>query len=150
MQTVERTLPNVECRDVTLGVHNELSPWADELQTYLLRSKMTEKLSVGQLVDVSPDHSTVVFEKLDEHGFHCLFLWNVNVRKIEPMVSLWESDPGSGRGWHCRWSEDSQAIHITGSCGGFTKNEKRRYTKLDLIYLVKQKKFYSATEYRRQ
>jgi len=39
---------------------------------------------------------------------------------------------------------DSQAINITGSCGGFSKYGKVKYTKLNLIYLIKEKKFYSV------
>ena len=123
---------------------NDWSFWTSELWTYDLRSKDAKKLSLGLLDEVSPDHSKVLFEKLDEHGFHCLFLWNVNVGQIEPMLSLREPGEGSGETWDCRWSEDSEAVNITGYCSGFSKSKWKKYTELNLIYLVNEKTFYST------
>lgn len=126
------------------------SPWTDELWTYAIRSKELKHISIGGWIDISPDRSIVTFWKSSEGnllsggGFHCLYLWDIKSGQIEPIVSMWESDPGSGRGWDWRWSEDSKAINITGNCGGFSRNGERKYTELNLIYLVKDKKMFSV------
>ena len=127
----------------SVGWHDGYSPWADELWTYNIRTKEASRVSLGQLEDVSPDRSTVRFWRVDRNGFHCLYLWNIKSGEIEPVISMWEGDPGSGPGWDCRWSADSEAIEITGSCGGFSKKGSLKHTELNLIYLVKDKKFIS-------
>ena len=128
----------------SVGWHDGYSPWADELWTYIIRTKEAKRISLGQLADISPDRSIVSFWKVDRNGFHCLYLWNIKSGEIAPVISMWEADPGSGPGWHCRWSVDSQAIEITGSCGGFSKYGSLKHTELNLIYLVKEKKFFST------
>jgi len=130
---------------------DDYSPWADELWTYTMRNKEWKRISIGGWIDISPDRSKVAFWKSSKEifwlwggGFHCLYLWDIKSGQIEPIISMWESDPGSGPGWDYRWAADSKAIHFSGNCGGFYKNEKRRYTELNLIYLVKDKKMFSV------
>jgi hypothetical protein len=127
----------------TVSVRDEYRPWTDEVIIYFLKSRETKRLSSGQLLSVSPDHSTVMFQEVDRDGFYCLFTWNINVGRSKPILSMSEADPGSGPGWVCRWSQGSTAIEISGSCGGFYKNGRKKYTELNLIYVVKDDQMYS-------
>lgn len=92
----------------TVSESAEYRPWNDELWTCDLRTERLQRISTGRLPSVSPARSAVSFWKVDRTGFHCLYVWDLQAGRIEPVLSMWESDPGSGPGWTCRWSEDSR------------------------------------------
>jgi hypothetical protein len=65
-------------------------------------------------------------------GFYSLHIWDFETDQIETILSLHESDPGSGRSFAYRWSQDSRALHLSGSSAGFERRDPQR---LDLNHL---------------
>jgi hypothetical protein len=63
-------------------------------------------------------------------------VWRVDADAPEPVPSLWETDPGSGRSFGYGWSADSQALRIEGATQGFARFGARRYRTLRVVYLV--------------
>jgi len=97
---------------------------------------VSSRLTDGGYCKASQDHSHVAFWRADESGFHSFHILDLRSGNIDDVISMWESDPGSGISWDWGWSADSKAIYIEGACGGFYHHRKWEYKQLDLIYLV--------------
>ncbi|HYW32800.1 MAG TPA: hypothetical protein VE869_14975 [Gemmatimonas sp.] len=48
-------------------------------------------------------------------SFHTTYVWSIRDGRLHPVVSLQESDPGSGRSYLLNWSRDGRALLITGN-----------------------------------
>jgi hypothetical protein len=68
-------------------------------------------------------------------GFYSLYDWDFESDRVQTVLSLRESDPGSGRSFEYAWSSDSKAVRISGRTGGFARRGGAPRS-LDLLYLV--------------
>jgi hypothetical protein len=92
----------------------------------------------GEDLARSPDRRFVAYvtSENDHAGFHTIRLWTAATGASTPVLSLWESDPSSGRSFTYRWSARSDALHIDGATLGFTRSGGWRHRALRLAYLV--------------
>jgi hypothetical protein len=120
---------------------------ADELWSFALEKRELRRICAGSRLSVSPDRSMATFMKSDEDGFHSIHLMDIATGQMEPILSLWESDPGSGIGWDSRWSVDSRAVNISGTCGGFYHGKGMRLfwrsKQFNYLFMVKEKRMFS-------
>jgi len=118
--------------------------WVSALWTNNLQTGLSARITTGgNWPDIAPDHSAVAFWRGDDAGFHSLHVWDANDGHIEAVLSMWESDPGSGTSWDIIWSKDSKALNIKGTCSGFYKNWRRGHIEFNLVYLVKERQMFS-------
>jgi hypothetical protein len=117
--------------------------WVGELRTNNLRMGSALRMATGRWCKVAPDHSMAAFWRDDSAGFHSLHLWDVNTGGIQNVISMWESDPGSGTSWDWDWSADSRALNIRGTCGGFYRHRWRENKQFNLLYMVKDRQMFS-------
>jgi hypothetical protein len=111
---------------------SEYDLWSFELPKGPLRH-----ISNGWGLEASPDRSRAYFLRSDSRGFHVLHLWNVATGEVIQVISMWESDPGSGTSFSIHWTADSKALRIIGDCGGFeASRDSSKWVELDLVYLV--------------
>lgn len=92
----------------------------------------------GEAPILSPDRRAVAYvtSENDHVGYHTIAVWTVGAPAPVPVLSLWETDPGSGRSFGYRWSESSAALRIEGATGGFARWGRARHQALRLTYLV--------------
>ena len=67
-------------------------------------------------------------------------MWSAATGTSVPVLSLWETDPGSGRSFGYRWSESSQALRIEGATQGFARWGAWRHRKVQLVYRVEERR----------
>ena len=101
----------------------------------------------GHEVVVAPDRRTAAFLRSEGslNGFHSLHVWDVGGHTVEPVLSLWEADPGSGISFTYQWSHDSKALYISGTTQGFSKKGHQRFRYFGLIYLIDSKQLIETT-----
>ena len=87
---------------------------------------------------LSPDRRAVAYvtSENDHVGHHTIAVWTVGAPAPVPVLSLWETDPGSGRSFGYRWSQSSAALGIEGATRGFARWGGARHQALRLTYLV--------------
>ena len=73
---------------------------------------------------------------------HGIRVWEVGRPASEPVLSLWEGDPGSGITFECKWAPDSNALFIEGGSQGFLRWGPMRYRRFRLVYVVKERVLY--------
>ncbi len=95
----------------------------------------------GHDIVLSPNRDLAAYttSENDISGFHGIRVWEVGRTGSEPVLSLWEGDPGSGISFDCKWAPDSRALLIEGGSQGFSRSGPMRYQKFRLVYLVKEK-----------
>ena len=120
-----------------------LNSWFDEtlrperaLYIYDLETETLTYFGPGHTLVVAPNRRRGAFLRsgATSSGFYSLHVWDFDSEEIETMLSLHESDPGSGRSFAYRWSQDSRALHLSGSSAGFARRDPER-VKLDHLYL---------------
>jgi hypothetical protein len=113
------------------------------LYLYRLPSGPLEYWGPGHTLKPSPDRRRAILLRSGAlgSGYYSMHLWEFEQGRLTAILSLRESDPGSGRSFDYDWSSDSRAVQVTGATGGF---ERRRGTprSLDLIYLVGDEALY--------
>jgi len=121
------------------------APWSDALWSFTLNKNELRRICNGNSLQLSPNRKLAVFLRSDEGGFHSLHLLDLETKQIETIMSAWESDPNSGISWEWRWSADSKAINIYGSCGGFGRSHGLFWhvQEFNFIWLVKEQEFFS-------
>jgi hypothetical protein len=67
-------------------------------------------------------------------------VWRVDADAPEPVFSLWETDPGSGRSFGYGWSVDTQALRIEGATQGFARFGAGGYRGIRLVYRVESRR----------
>jgi hypothetical protein len=67
----------------------------------------------GQYVG-SPDGRYLALTRETRRAYHTVFVWDEKTRRLHPVVSIQEGDPGSGASHRYRWSADSRALLISG------------------------------------
>jgi len=117
--------------------------WVGELLTNNLRSNAVLRMTAGDRCKVAPDHLKVGFWRANSEGFHSFHVWDLSTGCIENVISMWETDPGSGTSWQWEWSADSKALHIQGTCSGFSRSRAGGRKEFDLLYLVDTKQVFS-------
>ena len=95
----------------------------------------------GHDIVLSPNREFAAYttSENDISGFHGIRVWEVGRPGSEPVLSLWEGDPGSGISFDYKWVPDSHALLIEGGTQGFLRSGPVRYRKFRLVYLVKEK-----------
>lgn len=84
-----------------------------------LESGKFEKKPPASAVEISPDKKKAAF--IVSHGTkswkvnHTVVVWDVESDLRTPVVTITESDPGSGRSFDYMWSTDSNLLRIKGS-----------------------------------
>ena len=142
-------LPGVElitrggCQEKLIVAEVQRPP-NNSLWTYSVESNIARRITTGHALNLSPDHSKAAFMKSEEAGFHCLYLWEIATGRIEPILSLWEQDPGSGISWECDWSDDSKVLKIAGDCSGFYRNKERGSKQFKYVFLASERKMFTA------
>jgi hypothetical protein len=77
-------------------------------------------------------------------GFYELRLRDQSTGKSMELLSLWESDGGSGPAVRVGWSADSQAARIVGSTVGFRRRgQTSSQFQFDLLYVVQDERLYN-------
>ena len=111
------------------------APERDEIWSCPLAGGEATRISNGTWLTPSTDRRRAAFLRSDGAGFHCYYWLNVSTGRVQPILSLWEVDPGSGASFCCHWSQDSRVLRIHGEGLGF---EKRRgsHRIYDLVYFV--------------
>ena len=96
----------------------------------------------GEALELSPDRRAMAYvtSENDHAGYHTIAVWRVDADAPEPVLSLWEMDPGSGRSFGYGWSLDSRALRIDGATQGFARFGAGRYRTLRLVYLVESRR----------
>ena len=96
----------------------------------------------GEALELSPDRRAIAYvtSENDHAGYHTVAVWRVDADAPEPVLSLWEMDPGSGRSFGYGWSLDSRALRIDGATQGFARFGAGRYRTLRLVYLVESRR----------
>jgi len=126
----------------TAKLRRYLRSWFDDtlrperaLYLYNIETDTLSYLGPGHTLTVSPDRSRGAFLRsgATASGFYSLHIWNFETDEISTALSLHESDPGSGRSFKYRWSEDSRALRLIGPSAGFARRKPER---LDLNHLL--------------
>ncbi|MDA1315016.1 MAG: hypothetical protein O2968_16925 [Acidobacteria bacterium] len=93
-----------------------------------LETRAFTYFSPGHTFVVSPDATRGAFLRsgATSSGFYSLHIWDFTSGEIKTVLSLHESDPGSGRSFDYRWSADSRALHLSGSTAGFERRNAQR------------------------
>jgi len=117
--------------------------WDKELRTNKLHASTARRMTSGGACHVSPDHLKVAFWRQNGAGFHSLHMWVVGAACIDDVISMWESDPGSGTSWYCHWSADSKALNIRGTSRGFYRDRQHYQQEFNLLYVVEDKRMFS-------
>ena len=78
-------------------------------------------------------------------SYYSLHVWDFETDEVETVLSLRESDPGSGRSFEYRWSGDSRAFQLTGRTSGFERRNPEGRD-LNLIYLIGDSNLYEVGE----
>ena len=117
------------------------------LYLYDLDEKRSTYWGPGHTLVASPDRRRALFLRSGAMGgsYYSLHLWDLDTDQVETIVSLRESDPGSGRSFEYRWSKDSRAVELFGRTAGF---ERRRpeARDLNLIYVIGDTNLYDVSE----
>ena len=100
------------------------------LYLYNLETRKLTYIGPGHTVVVSPDrtHGAFLRSGATASGFYSLHIWSFESSEIETVVSLHESEPGAGRSFEYRWSQDSRALHLSGASAGFERRNPQRRT----------------------
>ena len=98
----------------------------------------------GHDIALSPNRELAAYTTSENgiDGFHGIRVWEVGRPASEPVLSLWEGDPGSGITFECKWAPDSNALFIEGASQGFSRWGSMRYKKFRLVYLVNERVLY--------
>ena len=98
------------------------------LYLYDLETRDLTYIGPGHSVVVSPDrtHGALLRSGATASGFYSLHIWSFETGEIETVVSLHESEPGAGRSFEYRWSQDSRALHLSGATAGFERRNPQR------------------------
>ena len=62
----------------------------------------------------SPDGRFLALTRDSRRAYHTVFVWDERTRRLHPVVSIQEGDPGSGASHRYRWTADSRALLISG------------------------------------
>ena len=113
------------------------------LYLYDITEGTTRYLGPGGTLKASPDRGKAAFLRSGSLGtsLHSIHVWDLETGEMETLLSLTEADPGSGRSFDYRWSQDSRALHISGGAGGFAARSAEP-RQLNLIYLLEEKAVY--------
>ena len=113
-------------------------PRRAEYALYLLdlETGALQYLAPGQDVTLSPDRrlAAYVTSENDHAGFHTIRVWVAPTGASIPVLSLWETDPGSGRSFGYRWSRSSATLRIDGATQGFSRWGGAQHRALHLAY----------------
>ncbi len=117
------------------------------LYLYDLDRQQSTYWGPGHTLLASPDRQRALLLRSGAMagGYYSIHLWDFETDKLETIVSLRESDPGSGRSFEYLWSADSRAFQLTGRTGGFERR-KREGRDLNLIYLVGDPNLYAVSD----
>ena len=118
--------------------------WKHSIWKLDLRSNQLARVTTGGWWMMSPDGKSILFRRSDGEGFHSFHLLNLSNDEMQDIISMWESDPGSGTSFDVAWSKDSKAVNFFGSCSGFYRRGQGRQTLFDLVYSISEKKMYSS------
>lgn len=127
-----------------------LNSWFDEtlrperaLYLYDVKTRGLTYFGPGHTLVVSPDrtHGAFLRSGATASGFYSLHLWDFDTGKIDTVLSLHESDPGSGRSFEYHWSDDSRALYLSGSSAGFARRDPERL-ELNHVYMLGQPGLY--------
>jgi hypothetical protein len=119
------------------------SEWYEqELWTKSLPNGRAARLTAGGVYTLAPNRSKAAFWRADGKGYHSLHVWDSRTENIDHVISMWEEDPGSGTSWRWRWSADSMALNIRGTCNGFELSRNRGRREFDLVYLLSKKQIF--------
>ncbi len=112
---------------------------------YDLQTKTHRYWGPGHTLVVSPDRTRGALLRSGalRLGYCSLHVWDFTTGAVETVLSLREADPGSGRSFDYRWSNDSQALFITGETGGFERRKPGRRA-INLIHLPGDPLIYEA------
>ena len=115
------------------------------LYLYDITEGTTRYLGPGGTLKPSPDRGKAAFLRSGSLGtsLHSIHVWDLETGDTETVLSLTEADPGSGRSFDYRWSQDSRALHISGGTGGFVARSAEP-AELNLIYLLEEKAVYTV------
>ena len=104
------------------------------LYLYDIETRTLSYFGPGHDLVVAPDRRRGAFLRsgATSSGFYSLHVWDFASTEIETVLSLRESDPGSGRSFDYVWSKDSHALRLMGPSAGFTRRNPER---LDLNHL---------------
>jgi hypothetical protein len=107
---------------------------------YLLdpRTDVARFLCAGAVPTPSPDRASVAFLRSSGRGLHSLHVWTASEPEARTVVSLWEADPGSGRSFHWRWSDDSAVLFVQGRARGYAASPSRTARAVDLLYELRE------------
>ena len=112
-----------------------LNSWFDEtlrperaLYLYDVETRALTYFGPGHTLVVAPNraHGAFLRSGATASGFYSLHAWDFETGQIETLFSLHESDPGSGRSFQYRWSQDSRTLHLSGSSAGFERRDPER------------------------
>ncbi len=101
----------------------------------------------GEAVTLSPDRrfAAYVTSENGHAGFHTIRAWIVPTGASVPVLSLWETDPGSGRSFGYGWSRSSTALRIDGAMGGFARRGRAEHRALRLLYRIDESRLVEAS-----
>jgi hypothetical protein len=118
------------------------------LYIYDVESRQSEYFGPGHSLKVSPDPRSGVILRSGAlgAGYYSVHLWDFATGRVDTILSLRESDEGSGRSFDYRWSSDSKALQIKGMTGGFERRTRLPPRQFNLIYLVEHQKVYESRE----
>jgi hypothetical protein len=107
------------------------------LYLYDIESHSLSYFGPGHDLAVAPDRrrGALLRSGATSSGFYSLHIWDFASGEINTVMSLHESDPGSGRSFHYRWSRDSRALHLTGGSAGFARRNPAR-VELNHLHIV--------------
>jgi hypothetical protein len=113
------------------------------LYLYRLPSGPLEYWGPGHTLKPSPDRRRAILLRSGAlgSGYYSMHLWEFEQDRLTAILSLRESDPGSGRSFDYDWSADSRAVHVTGATAGFERRRGKPRS-LDLIYVVGDEALY--------
>jgi hypothetical protein len=113
-----------------------------------MQQRQMEYLSPGHQLVVSPNRRHVAFLTSGNgmDGFHNIWIFDAVTGQSRRLLSLWETDPGSGTSFDYDWSHDSKALVIKGSTQGFRRDRFGQYRKFILVYDLESSRFYDVPE----
>jgi hypothetical protein len=112
------------------------TPTGSSICLYDIDTGRITNISPGGSVQVSPNGKSAVFLRRNEEGFCSIHILRLADLQIKTIMSLWESDPGSGVSFSYRWSLDSKVLLIEGAHGSFSRNNRGSIEQSKFFYFL--------------
>jgi len=109
---------------------------------YDIDAQHATRISAGGSVQVSPDGRSAAVLRRDEQGFCSIHVLRLADLQMDPAISIWESDPGSGVSFSYRWALDSKALLIEGTHGGFHRSDRGNVEQFKYLYFPETKQIF--------